>query len=268
MLNKILGNNPATVKDMVDANFVTFIADEWQARIEDGDERVMGEDEKAEMYRNLYSFVDTLQKTAPVHGDDNYVMVAVKFWQEGKFVTGSSLYRRRDLETLLKKAQEIEIPDMLPEEESAEYYEKIVDAWYGTKPEEMISSFGYEFSPWGEILSVPVISSNVKRVGHYPFLADVLWEMSFCGWTEKERAEGIAELDKAIDESKKYKDMPEEEKQNHLHSLDDLYDGFGWKTPAEEEIEQIRPKLLRDSAKSVVWFVRELREIAKEAENA
>lgn len=267
MLKKIIGNNPVTIKNMIHPNLAASIADEWQARIEDGDDRVMGEDEKAEMRRNLDTFLDTLQKTNPIHGDDDYVMLAVKFWQEGKFVTGSSLYRRRDLEALLKRAQKIEIPDMFPEEEPADYYEKITQAWYGAEPEEMISSLGYEFSPWGEILSVPVISSNVNRIGSEPFLADVLWEMSFCGWTEEEQAEGIAELDKAVKETKRYRELPEEEKKKHLHSLDDLYNEFKWEAPAEEEIEQMRLKLLRDSAKSVIWLVRELRAIAKDAEN-
>lgn len=254
-------------KDTVQ-NIVCNVDPEAVARIWEERDRVwlglttpVSEEKVQELTEKISVFQQNLSKIEPAEVCKEWVMVAEEIWEDGVPGIYSSFYKKADFEKILAKAENIQIPDKCNEEEPAEYYKKIIFEWFG---DGSINSYGYEFSPWEEVLGAEVFLSNAESYDKDAFAADILWELSFNGYTAEEQKERQEELEKAIEEVKEMSSLPKEEREKHFHSIDEIREKFGWETPSEEEKEKIRLNMYKDSAKTTVRKIAELRRLGEE----
>lgn len=253
------------MKDLVENVRPDQIAIEWEKRLSFCHDAPFSDKGRKNMISDIANFQKTLSAISADEKGKGYVMLAARLWDDETSSYTSSYYKKKDLEALIERAVSVDIPEEIEKNQPAEYYEKICDTWYEKANENQITSFGYEFSEWGEVLGTPVIMSNLRRVPYVEFVADILWEMSFCGYTREDQERVVHKLDKAMEESRKISELPEEERKKHTHTLDELYEECGWERPSEEERAAMQLAMRKDCAKNVCWLVRELRLIAKDA---
>lgn len=250
-----------TVQNIVCSADPEVIARIWESRNRLGSDAPTSEEKAQQLSTQIASFQEKLAMIEPAESCGEWAMIAEEIWEDGVPGIYSSFYKKADFEVLLAKAENIQIPDKRKEEEPAEYYKKVVSEWFG---DGSINSYGYEFSPWKDVLGAEVFLSNAESYDKDAFVADILWELSFNGYTEEDQEERREELDKAIRETEKIRSMPKEERAKHLHSLDKIRDEFGWEKPSEEEQKKMRLDMLKDSAKTTIAKIAELKRLCEE----
>lgn len=230
-------------KDTVQ-NIVCNVDPEVVARIWEERDRVwlglttpVSEEKVQELTEKISVFQQNLSKIEPAEVCKEWVMIAEEIWEDGVPGIYSSFYKKADFEKLLAKAENIQIPDKCKDEEPAEYYKKIIFEWFG---DGSVNSYGYEFLPWEEVLGAEVFLSNAESYDRDAFAADILWELSFNGYTAEEQKERHKELEKAIEEVKEMSSLPKEER------------------------EKIRLNMYKDSAKTTVGKIAEVRRLREE----
>ncbi len=138
---------------------------------------------------------------------------------------------------------------------------EFLEKTFGWLPE----AFAYEFSPWEEILGTQVLPKNFERIGKDEFLASALYEMSFNGMTREGQEERREELSDAIAEHEKIQNMPPEEREKHLFTLEDVMERLGYTDDrAEEERREERRQGLLDCVKTRCAWITEFQNIAKD----
>ncbi len=68
----------------------------------------------------------------------------------------------------------------------------VPDGMYDCNDDKYNQYFAAGFSPWSETIDTPIINEN-----NYPLnvmVAEMLWEITFYGWTEKKQEEFVAEI--------------------------------------------------------------------------
>lgn len=250
-----------TVQNIVCSADPEVIARIWEACDRLGSDAPASERKVQQLRDQIVSFQEKLAKIEPAESCSEWVMIAEEIWEGGVPGIYSSFYKKADFEVLLARAENMKIPDKCKDEEPEEYHKKIVSEWFG---DGSINSYGYEFSPWKDVLGAEVFLSNAESYDKDAFVADILWELSFNGYSEEDQAERREELDKAIKETEAIRNMPEEERAKHLHSLDEMREEFGWEKPSEEEQEKMRFNMLKDSAKTTIAKVAELKRLCEE----
>ena len=63
-------------------------------------------------------------------------------------------------------------------------------------------SYVFCYTPWAEILDMQVYADNISSVGAEELAADILYEMTFWGFTAKDVDEKIKELQEALNDTK------------------------------------------------------------------
>lgn len=170
--------------------------------------------------------------------------------------------------------------------ECKEFYEKLavirkrkLPAWEKSADESQLSeflektsgwlpeAFAYEFTLWEETLGTQVFPRNYERIGKDEFIASALYEMSFNGMTRERQEERRKELNNIIDEHNKIQNMPPEEREKHLYSLEDVMEELGciddW---TEEERTEDRRRVLLDCVKTRCAWIAEFQNIAQDEE--
>jgi hypothetical protein len=111
------------------------------------------------------------------------------------------------------------------------------------------SGYAFEFSDWEEILGWDVDEKNLKTVGVNKFLSFVLFEMTFNGFDEMSQEERKNELNSRLEEFEELRKLPQEERDKHFISSEDVFktlsDKYGFELPVktEEEKEKERKNL-------------------------
>jgi len=79
--------------------------------------------------------------------------------------------------------------------------EVVPEGYYNCNEEKYNKYFGFGLSPWSEIIDNPIF--NETNLDDYEILAEILWELTFYGWTQKQQENFRSELDDRLEESKK-----------------------------------------------------------------
>lgn len=122
------------------------------------------------------------------------------------------------------------------------------------------SAYGYEFSPWEDILGAAVYPENFEHIGKIPFVASALWDMSFIGTTEEGHKKAREDLQASFDEMDKIQQLPEEEQSQYYHTPAEL----GWDMEdnrTENEKEEQRRLIYLDSVQTWESWLRELQRL-------
>jgi len=82
------------------------------------------------------------------------------------------------------------------------------EGYYNVNDEKHNKYFGFGLSPWSEIIDTEIIC-EIPELKDYEVLAEILWELTFYGWTQKKQEEFRQELDVRLEESRKEIDAGE-----------------------------------------------------------
>ena len=171
--------------------------------------------------------------------------------------TTCSLYHKKELKNYLtnnssnihnKKYEEPIDDTLLTSDELATKVHEIHD---------FPSSYGFIFTEWEHILGWEVYEGNLDKFDIQECIYSLLYEMSFNGITNESQEERRQELDESIKESEYIQSLPEEEREKHYISMEDMEkhweEEFGWTPPTQEEKEFTRLQMWRCSLKSAIW---------------
>lgn len=138
--------------------------------------------------------------------------------------------------------------------------------------------YGYEFTPWEKVLAAEIVPGAFSVLNDLDetdcknlFLYDLLWEMSFNGYTRECQEERMAELDKSIKEMEEIKKLPEEEQKKYYCDADDffkkLYEeaGLEYHERTEEEKEKERLGFLTEYCMSRSMMLDVMWKLARKA---
>ncbi len=127
----------------------------------------------------------------------------------------------------------------------------------------MPEAYGYEFSKWEEILGAEVYPENYDHVGKNAFIAAALYELSFNGFTRAAQEARRGELKESIREMEKWKNLPEEEQNQHCYTWEELKEKFGIEeAQTEQEIEEDSRLAMLESVMTRVAWIEELQRLA------
>jgi hypothetical protein len=77
--------------------------------------------------------------------------------------------------------------------------DKIPDGYYDGNDEKYSETFAAGFTPWSKLIDTPIINE-----AGYPLekaVAELLWELTFYGWTEEKVKEATLKIEKQLDEA-------------------------------------------------------------------
>ena len=114
----------------------------------------------------------------------------------------------------------------------------------------MPQSYAYEFSEWSEILGYTVNEDNIARYNKNAFIASILWEMTFNGMNEESQVERREELKASADEVERLMQLPEEEREKHFVSFDDVLKQWEEEYP---ELKDTRTEEEKEADMLQVW---------------
>ena len=117
--------------------------------------------------------------------------------------------------------------------------------------------YAFEFSPWEEVLGYELNIENAEEIGLPRLAAAVIYEMTFCGFTDEEVEAERQKLREAIEESEAVKKLPEEEQKKHFKSMEEAFAELGWQDKrTEEEKREDRHRMDSETAENTRRLIR------------
>lgn len=193
--------------------------------------------DKEKLKTALQNLIKVLTWTEQKSGETPYVFIATNRTEDGTTNLDVAMCKKSDIETCIRNIKGMDPLQLTEEEPIGKQYERIQNY--------VPQSYGYEFTPWAEILATEVFMENLKAHGLQNCLADILHEMTFCGWTEERRSAEREELDQAAEEVERIMKLPEEEQKQYMHSLDDVMEGLGIERKETEQEEKDRVRNMK-----------------------
>lgn len=165
----------------------------------------------------IKDFCEMLLTLKPEQSED--VMLAVKSYYHGEEEVGADLFHKKDLMDKLFEISKKTVPSNFDTTNKAEMSDLISDFLHTTS-DWVPQSYAYEFDEWEKVLGAEVIEENFSRYDKTEFLSDVLYELSFNGFSREEHDKRRNDLDESIEEMKQIMELPSEEQQKYIHSID------------------------------------------------
>lgn len=185
----------------------------------------------------IMALIDGLRDLTPEASDD--LLLGIHYVDEEREYLQANLYRKDDLPAAL-----VPLPDLLMEKSIAELTDDEVER--AASAIKLPQSYGFELSPWREVLGYEVDASNVREVGAAAFCAAVLYEMTFFGFDEKVIDTERQKLDDAIRESEELDRLPPEERAKHFFSAEEVFAELGLPKLSEKELQETHRKMYRE----------------------
>lgn len=172
------------------------------------------ESEREGISRNHTAFINNLRKKTPI--DTGYVVLGIIYMDGGKEYLDASLFEKCELQEFFK--QQNPIPalsslDNLVLEEIMQLLSQL------RVPE----NYGFELSPWEEILGYEVAPPNVAKVGAAKLSAAVIYDMTFWGFTEEEVLAERKKLEDTAADIEKVRTLPAEEQKKYFKTANEIF---------------------------------------------
>lgn len=129
-------------------------------------------------------------------------------------------------------------------------------------------AYGFEFSPWGEVLGCEVDPDNVQEVGADTLCAGILQEMTFFGFDEETVEKKRQELTGSLREAEKIRKLPEEEQEKYYIPAEEVFAELGLPEPTEEEEAETRRRISREVLGNLLRTCRALGKYAGTGKNS
>lgn len=180
---------------------------------------------------NMSAFIEKLAGIEPI--ETNHIILGIRHLMHDEESLSASLFRKDELLSDFDLDSEIGAlsgTDGLSDDE--------LDRLSHLQPNPQ--SYAYDLSPWAEILGYEVDKRNIAAIGALDLAEVILWEMTFCGYSEEKVAEERAELDRRFEEVEEMLKKPKEEQEKHFIPAEKLWADFGIPKPTPEEAETYR----------------------------
>lgn len=184
-------------------------------------------------------YIQKIRSIEPV--DTNHIIFGVSFLNDGKEYPDALLFSKNEIdENLLSNSVFSKLENI--QSFSLSDIEQILETT--TLP----ASYAFEFSPWNEILGYELFVPNINSFGADKLLAVIIYEMTFCGFTEEDHQKEVQKLREAIAETESIQNLPEEERKKYYKDAKDVFAEFGYKdTRTDEEKQREREQLYRET---------------------
>ena len=229
-----------TLQELLRKTDSEFVAADWKRyNLKKYDQKKFAE--------KIKEFVDMLCGLTPEANAED-LFVAMKYLEDGRESIDADLVKKVDFEKIMDLIPSLQpVMDLVPEDATEMEYRQIINDLDTIR----ITTYGYEFSPWEEILGIEVEMRTVAYYGVQSFLSEVLYELSFNGMTREQQEERRKNLDAAIAECEEIKNLPEEERKACYETMEDV---FGEEDVAsdQETVDETLREVWRDCAKTAL----------------
>ncbi len=184
------------------------------------------------------SYIQRIRSIEPV--DTNHIIFGVSLLNDGKETPDVLLFSKNEInENLLSD-------DVFSKLENIQFL-NLSDIEQILETTTLPASYAFEFSPWNEILGYELFVPNVNSFGADKLLAVIIYEMTFCGFTEEDHQKEIQKLREAIAETESIQSLPEEDRKKYYKDAKDVFAEFGYQdTRTEEEKRQEREQMYHE----------------------
>lgn len=170
-------------------------------------------------------FVQMLQGLEPAADQEDYVFLHLPVIHDDVPRYRAEYAKKAGLEESMQRIANAEaIPDIDADHATLQELKDYLTATEGMEP----VCYACEFTPWEQLLAAAVYPQNYvlgteddPEYNTQNFIFSILWEMSFNGLTAEEQEAERAKLDRAIAESERIAQLPEEEQERYYHALND-----------------------------------------------
>jgi len=111
--------------------------------------------------------------------------------------------------------------DKLEKNEEQTFYVDVSGRKTINDPSSFSNSYALEFESWEKWLGMELASETLANFNELEIVSHCLFEMTFCGYEEKEIQEKFQEINKTVED---YMNLSEEEKKMKTYTLDELKD--------------------------------------------
>ena len=185
------------------------------------------------------SYIQRIRSIEPV--DTNHIIFGASLLNDGKETPDVLLFSKNEInENLLSD-------DVFSKLENIQFL-NLSDIEQILETTTLPASYAFEFSPWNEILGYELFVQNVNSFGADKLLAVIIYEMTFCGFTEEDHQKEIQKLREAIAETESIQSLPEEDRKKYYKDAKDVFAEFGYQdTRTEEEKRQEREQMYHET---------------------
>lgn len=189
----------------------------------------VSEEKREKVYAVHDSVFGKLRMIEPVITE--YVILGIPYLNDGSRTNDVCLFSKSEIKAEFTKScvlDNIKSIEALTNEEIETVLQTFI----------LPDSYGFEFSPWEEVLGYQVAEKNLKELGGVCILARVIYEMTFFGFTEEQVDMERKKLDEALTESEKIQSLPPEEQEKHYIPAEKAFKMLGHqdrRTPEEKE---------------------------------
>lgn len=175
---------------------------------------------------NMSAFIEKLADIEPI--ETNHIILGIRHLMHDEESLSASLFRKDELLSDFDLDSEIGAlsgTDGLSDDE--------LDRLSHLQPNPQ--SYAYDLSAWAEILGYEVDKRNIATIGALDLAEVILWEMTFCGYSEEKVAEERAELDRRFEEVEEILKKPKDEQERYFIPAKKIRADFGIPKPTPEE---------------------------------
>lgn len=197
------------------------------------------ESDRLSVKKAYSSYIQRIRSIEPV--DTNHIIFGVSLLNDGKETPDVLLFSKNEInENLLSD-------DVFSKLENIQFL-NLSDIEQILETTTLPASYAFEFSPWNEILGYELFVPNVNSFGADKLLAVIIYEMTFCGFTEEDHQKEIQKLREAIAETESIQSLPEEDRKKYYKDAKDVFAEFGYQdTRTEEEKRQEREQMYHET---------------------
>lgn len=197
------------------------------------------ESDRLSVKKAYSSYIQRIRSIEPVN--TNHIIFGVSLLNDGKETPDVLLFSKNEInENLLSD-------DVFSKLENIQFL-NLSDIEQILETTTLPASYAFEFSPWNEILGYELFVPNVNSFGADKLLAVIIYEMTFCGFTEEDHQKEIQKLREAIAETESIQSLPEEDRKKYYKDAKDVFAEFGYQdTRTEEEKRQEREQMYHET---------------------
>lgn len=224
------------------------IAEIWESNKADYEPK----EDLSKVTEELGEFVANLNKLTANPETKNKVLFVSKafdYFEDYEYLD-ATMYEADDFNEAIEKSKDILLPDISGNLTTAEL-DEVVENLRIVAPE---SAYAFDLTNWEDVLGYQVISNNVEKYGKQEYIATVLDEMSFHGYSRESQQEMKEEIEES---ARDVKEHPE-----HTVPVEKVL-GLDWNKDerSQEEIDAEKHHGVLQQAKYYKELIENLREV-------
>ena len=196
------------------------------------------ENKREKLYSVHEKFIIQLRRMEPVIKD--FIIFGVFRVEDGKRDHDICLYSKAELEKEFSRYSawgNIKNVEALADEEIKNLLQEHF----------FPSGYAFELSPWEEVLGYEVDEHSVSEFGVPSILANVIYEMTFFGFTKEQVDREREKLEESLAEAEKIDKLPLEEREKYYIPAEKVFEELGYRDErTDEEKEEERKKWRRE----------------------